>query len=431
MRSVHGKQGSEQGDAGSLPPTADTAAMIASHAAAAVAAVSSLLASDGSRHGDGADQELLADVTDTDLLSSIAAEGVRRQLSSSLQPPSQAPPTSRTPPGPFAPAGGASLPSGSAQVDRETAEAVSAALANLSAGPPSSDSIPAMQASLAGIDPSIAGMIFQSSVPSSSWGQPSAPVRTEPPIRTSTEMTDVEAALLAAAGIAAATSSTQAGPDYSALARSVRAPQQGLFDSDIFATNSASVVGSVAIPASTAPARTVPSGSKSGDGESVEEQVKLCPYCGKEFSFRSNMLRHVRNIHEKRRDHTCRMCTPERAFATADGLRSHVKAVHEKKRDFACPLCARAFTRKAHLKQHVETVHDRHERALIEQKPPSEAPDDLGLTASLTDRLFQSDQSSTADQTAAALAVAAAAAAAVNPMIHGHSLAEDATDGFL
>ena len=67
--------------------------------------------------------------------------------------------------------------------------------------------------------------------------------------------------------------------------------------------------------------------------------------------------RHVRTVHEKRRDHACPHCAA--AFGEAGHLKTHVRAVHEKRRDHACPHCAAAFSEAGHLKTHVRAVHEK------------------------------------------------------------------------
>jgi hypothetical protein len=90
---------------------------------------------------------------------------------------------------------------------------------------------------------------------------------------------------------------------------------------------------------------------------SIPTDEQKCPSCGREFKYRSNLIRHVRNIHQRRKDFSCDLCSPRRAFATTDSLRSHTRAVHELRRDFVCEFCTRAFSRKAHLRDHVALRH--------------------------------------------------------------------------
>jgi hypothetical protein len=80
-----------------------------------------------------------------------------------------------------------------------------------------------------------------------------------------------------------------------------------------------------------------------GAGRAGVEQtrVRVCPHCAATFTQSSGMRRHVRIVHEKRRDHACPHC--DAAFGDASKLTVHVRAVHEKRRDHACPHCDAAF----------------------------------------------------------------------------------------
>ena len=66
-----------------------------------------------------------------------------------------------------------------------------------------------------------------------------------------------------------------------------------------------------------------------------EPKVHACPHCPSTFGKKSNLTRHVRVVHEKRRDHACPHCAA--AFGRASDLMTHVRTVHEKRRDHACP----------------------------------------------------------------------------------------------
>ena len=66
-----------------------------------------------------------------------------------------------------------------------------------------------------------------------------------------------------------------------------------------------------------------------------------CPHCAAAFGKPSDLTRHVRSVHEKRRDNVCPHCAA--AFGQASDLTKHVRTVHEKRRDFVCPHCAAAF----------------------------------------------------------------------------------------
>ena len=58
-----------------------------------------------------------------------------------------------------------------------------------------------------------------------------------------------------------------------------------------------------------------------------------CQHCNNSFGDASNLTKHVRTVHEKRRDHACPHCAA--AFGEAGSLTKHVRTVHEKRRDHA------------------------------------------------------------------------------------------------
>ena len=62
-----------------------------------------------------------------------------------------------------------------------------------------------------------------------------------------------------------------------------------------------------------------------------------CSQCDYKAGQASDLSRHVRVVHEQRRDHACSQC--DAAFGEASDLRKHVRVVHEQRRDHACPQC--------------------------------------------------------------------------------------------
>ena len=78
-------------------------------------------------------------------------------------------------------------------------------------------------------------------------------------------------------------------------------------------------------------------------------------HCAAAFGWASSLTKHVRTVHEKRRDHACTQCAA--AFGTASDLTKHVRTVHEKRKDHACTQCAAAFGQKGDLTRHVRTQH--------------------------------------------------------------------------
>jgi hypothetical protein len=86
-------------------------------------------------------------------------------------------------------------------------------------------------------------------------------------------------------------------------------------------------------------------------------QPYACPLCAAAFGREGNMRKHVRSVHEKRKDHACTHCSS--AVGTASSLTTHVRTVHEKRKDHACPHCAAAFGTAGNLTVHVRTVHEK------------------------------------------------------------------------
>ena len=89
-----------------------------------------------------------------------------------------------------------------------------------------------------------------------------------------------------------------------------------------------------------------------------KEKSATCAHSGRCFRGAccvGNMNKHVRTVHEKRRDHKCPHCAA--AFGTADHLTRHVHAVHEQRRDHACLHCAAAYGTLGGLTRHVRTQH--------------------------------------------------------------------------
>ena len=60
-----------------------------------------------------------------------------------------------------------------------------------------------------------------------------------------------------------------------------------------------------------------------------------CAQCAAAFGKAGDLTRHVRTVHEKRRDNACPHCAA--AFGRASVLTKHVRIMHELRRDYACP----------------------------------------------------------------------------------------------
>lgn len=82
-----------------------------------------------------------------------------------------------------------------------------------------------------------------------------------------------------------------------------------------------------------------------------------CTVCPKVLSSRTNMLRHVRVVHERSQVLRCDRCPS--AFLYACQLKLHTATVHQKRRPFPCPVCGRGFGTRGHAKEHLQLVHQK------------------------------------------------------------------------
>ena len=121
-----------------------------------------------------------------------------------------------------------------------------------------------------------------------------------------------------------------------------------------------------------------------------------CGQCDHASPFRNALLRHVKAVHEKIKDHICRegcgyaatepstlkrhICPlkvkreknikcDQCSFATADKstLKRHVKAIHDKIRDHICKECGFAAAERNNLNRHIKRMHDDVRKSLEEK----------------------------------------------------------------
>lgn len=82
-----------------------------------------------------------------------------------------------------------------------------------------------------------------------------------------------------------------------------------------------------------------------------------CKQCVYTSSRNCHVLRHVRNVHDKRKDVKCKSC--DFTCTSNSELKRHVKSVHDKIKDFVCSHCDFTSSTKGDLKQHIKSVHDK------------------------------------------------------------------------
>lgn len=105
---------------------------------------------------------------------------------------------------------------------------------------------------------------------------------------------------------------------------------------------------------STAEAVASPPPAPSAAGRTARTR---CTVCAKVLSSRTNMLRHVRVVHERSQVLRCSRCPS--AFLYACQLKLHTATVHHKRRPFPCAVCGRGFGTRGHAKEHLQLVHEK------------------------------------------------------------------------
>ncbi|MCG3223038.1 MAG: C2H2-type zinc finger protein [Candidatus Heimdallarchaeota archaeon] len=86
-----------------------------------------------------------------------------------------------------------------------------------------------------------------------------------------------------------------------------------------------------------------------------KEKMHKCPKCGLAFSRKDMVNRHVRDVHLKIKNHVCKECGMK--FAHKAHLERHFKSAHENVREFVCEHCWGTFVREDNLQRHINAVH--------------------------------------------------------------------------
>ena len=87
------------------------------------------------------------------------------------------------------------------------------------------------------------------------------------------------------------------------------------------------------------------------DAQNIE-----CGECGKMFSQKSDLTRHIKIIHSKIKDFECLEC--DKRFCQNQDLAQHVNIVHRKIKSFECPECSHKSLKKSSLISHFKKVHN-------------------------------------------------------------------------
>ena len=91
------------------------------------------------------------------------------------------------------------------------------------------------------------------------------------------------------------------------------------------------------------------------DELSQTNKTNKCKYCGKLFTFKSNLTTHIRGVHENGKDFKCDICG--RSFFRAKTFRNHINVIHENQKEYKCDYCSTSFEKSVGLKKHIQTKH--------------------------------------------------------------------------
>ena len=75
-----------------------------------------------------------------------------------------------------------------------------------------------------------------------------------------------------------------------------------------------------------------------------------CSTCSKVFTEKRNLVRHIKNAHEKQQKHKCEIC--EKDFSRLSDLRRHKESTHYRTSEVQCPKCNKIINRADNIKYH-------------------------------------------------------------------------------
>ena len=75
-----------------------------------------------------------------------------------------------------------------------------------------------------------------------------------------------------------------------------------------------------------------------------------CNTCSKVFTEKRNLVRHMKNAHEKQQKHKCEIC--EKDFSRLSDLRRHKESTHYRTSEVQCPKCNKIINRADNIKYH-------------------------------------------------------------------------------
>lgn len=109
-----------------------------------------------------------------------------------------------------------------------------------------------------------------------------------------------------------------------------------------------------------------------------------CINCGKVFSQKLHLQRHIKSVHYGIRDNLCAFCG--KGFMLKSHLMEHIRAVHFKIKNHVCLFCDWKFNRVGDLNRHVKTVHTNGKKPRKRRSQTQDGPDVTNSRNLLTDK---------------------------------------------
>lgn len=91
-------------------------------------------------------------------------------------------------------------------------------------------------------------------------------------------------------------------------------------------------------------------------GGGAKRTTFRCSICNISIKRKYDVQRHIRSVHERRRDYQCPRCPL--AFLRSSHLKDHMRGAHADTTENMCPICGRHFGMASKLKRHIASVHD-------------------------------------------------------------------------
>ena len=87
------------------------------------------------------------------------------------------------------------------------------------------------------------------------------------------------------------------------------------------------------------------------------EQRHACKFCLKFFSRKTNLNRHIQNMHFQKEINICPFCNKK--LASKEGLKAHMKTHEENRGNYVCLKCGKKYTNPSELDKHCNRLgHD-------------------------------------------------------------------------